>query len=76
VLINRAHSFTDLVLTVDAFEKRLLDAIDGNRTVGEILSLGAGDRGERQALGFFQRLWQYDQIVFDASRSAHRSSAS
>ena len=42
VLINRAHSFTDLVLTVDAFENRLLGAIDGKRTLLEILSL-AGD---------------------------------
>ena len=69
VLINRAHSFTDLVLTVDRFEKRLLDAIDGKRTMGEILSVGAGDRDERRALGFFQRLWQYDHVVFDASRT-------
>jgi SAM-dependent methyltransferase len=69
VLINRAHSFTDLVLTVDAFEKRLLGAIDGKRTVAEILSVGTGDRDEGRALGFFQRLWQYDQVVFDASRT-------
>lgn len=69
VLINRAHSFTDLVLTVDAFEKRLLGAIDGKRTVAEILSVAAGDRDEGRALGFFKRLWQYDQVVFDASRT-------
>jgi hypothetical protein len=24
--------------------------------------------GESRALRFFERLWQYDQIVFDASR--------
>jgi SAM-dependent methyltransferase len=69
VLINRAHSFTDLVLTVDAFENRLLGAIDGKRTLAEILSV-AGDRDDKRALGFFQRLWQYDQVVFDASRTA------
>jgi SAM-dependent methyltransferase len=67
VLINRAHSFTDLVLTVDAFENRLLGLIDGKRTLAEILSVGAGDRDEARSLGFFRRLWQYDQIVFDAS---------
>ncbi len=67
VLINRAHAFTDLVLTVDAFENRLLGAIDGKRTLAEILSV-AGDRDEERSLGFFQRLWQYDQVVFDASR--------
>ena len=37
VLINRAHTFTDLICTVDAFEDRLLGAIDGKRTLAEIL---------------------------------------
>ncbi len=70
VLINRAHSCTDLVLTVDAFEDRLLGAIDGRRTVAEILSAGAGNDAEERGLGFFKRLWYYDQIVFDASAAA------
>jgi SAM-dependent methyltransferase len=70
VLINRAHSFTDLVLTVDAFADRLLGAIDGERTLGEILrSVVTDDVVERRALSFFKRLWEYDQIVFDASRA-------
>ena len=69
VLINRSHTFTDLVLTVDAFEDRLLGAIDGKRTLGEILQFAAQDsEGERRARNFFERLWQYDQVVFDASR--------
>jgi len=68
VLINRAHTFTDLVCTVDAFEDSLLDAIDGDRTLGGILRRVAVDPGdERRALGFFERLWRYDQVVFDAS---------
>lgn len=66
VLINQAHVFTDLVLTVDAFEIRLLGAINGKRTLGEILA-GAADRDAERALNFFKRLWQYDQVVFDAS---------
>jgi SAM-dependent methyltransferase len=65
VLINRAHAFTDLILTVDAFENRLLGAIDGRRTLAEILSVSGGDRDERRAVNFFTRLWQYDQVVFD-----------
>jgi SAM-dependent methyltransferase len=70
VLINRAHPFPDLVLTVDMAEDRLLGAIDGKRTLAEILQLVAVDGGgERRALGFFERLWQYDQVVFDASRA-------
>ena len=71
VLINRSHTFTDLVLTVDPFEDRLLGAIDGNRTLAEILDIAAQDEnGERRALRFFERLWQYDQVVVDASRAA------
>jgi SAM-dependent methyltransferase len=71
VLINRAHTFTDLILTVDAFEEQLLGAIDGNRTLAEIMQFAAqDDAGERRALSFFERLWQYDQVVFDASRAA------
>ncbi len=69
VLINQSHTFTDLILTVDAFEDRLLGAIDGKRTLAEIVrfALPGGD-GEDRALRFFERLWQYDQIVYDASR--------
>jgi SAM-dependent methyltransferase len=71
VLINRSHTFTDLILTVDASEDRLLSAIDGKRTLSEILQFAAqDDDGERRALNFFERLWQYDQVVFDASRAA------
>ena len=70
VLINRSHTFTDLICTVDSFEDRLLGAIDGSRTLGEILRLAfPGGDGESRALRFFERIWQYDQIVFDASRT-------
>ncbi len=70
VLINQSHTFTDLILTVDPFEHRLLVAIDGNRTLAEIMrfALLDGD-GESRALRFFERLWQYDQVVFDASHA-------
>jgi SAM-dependent methyltransferase len=66
VLINPSHTFTDLILTVDAFEDRLLGAIDGRRSLAEIFRRAGSD--ERLALNFFERLWRYDQIVFDASR--------
>ena len=72
VLINRAHTFTDLILTVDAFENRLLGAIDGARTMAEVLSVSGGDRDEKRAVKFFTRLWQYDQVVFDAVTSGPR----
>lgn len=68
VLINRAHTCPDLALPIDAAQERLLGAIDGYRTVEQIVRLGAEESGRQQALEFFKRLWQYDQIVFDASQ--------
>jgi len=66
VLINRAHAFTDLILPLDKNEDRLFGAIDGKRTVAEILQVAGKDIDERQAATFFERLWQYDQVVFYA----------
>jgi 2-polyprenyl-3-methyl-5-hydroxy-6-metoxy-1,4-benzoquinol methylase len=75
VLINPAHRFTDLIFPINSSENRLLGAIDGKRTIAEILDFVAldGNNGRRAAPGFFERLWQYDQIVFDASRPAEFS---
>jgi hypothetical protein len=75
VLINPAHRFTDLIFPINSLENRLLGAIDGKRTLAEIMDLVAvdGSSGRRAAPGFFERLWQYDQIVFDASRPAEYS---
>jgi len=70
VLINRAHPFPDLVLPVDSVGDRLLGAIDGQRTLTAILQrVGRNTVDERQALSFFEQLWQYDQVVFDSSRA-------
>lgn len=69
VLINRAHPFTDIILSINSCEDRLLGAIDGKRTLGEILQGAGKDCDQRAASSFFERLWQYDQIVFDASRT-------
>ncbi|HUN30080.1 MAG TPA: methyltransferase [Alphaproteobacteria bacterium] len=64
VLINRNHRFTDLYLPIDPAQERLLDAVDGRRTIAQI----ADERGGRDlARDFFRRLWQWDQVVFDAS---------
>jgi len=61
VLINRSHTFADLILAVDSFEDRLFGAIDGNRTLSEIMQFAGRDiDGERRALNFFERLWRYD----------------
>jgi SAM-dependent methyltransferase len=65
VLINQSHTYTDLYLPIDAQQKQLFDAIDGERTIGEI----ARKHGDPDAaLALFERLWWYDQVVFDAHR--------
>ena len=42
-----------------------------SETLAEILQFAAQDcDGNCGALRFFERLWQYDQVVFDTSRAA------
>ncbi len=65
VLINRNHTYTDLYLPIDPAQERLLAAVDGRRTIAEI----AGEHGTDGARDFFERLWRWDQVVFDISRS-------
>ena len=69
VLINRAHTYPDLALPIDAAQERIFAAIDGSRSIDEILRSAAGASGDEQAHRFIQHLWEYDQIVFDASSS-------
>jgi SAM-dependent methyltransferase len=72
VLINRTHTFKDLYLPIDANEKKMFDAIDGKRSIAEIVE-SAGPSSEEngkldQARSFFEQLWWQDQVVFDTSR--------
>ena len=69
VLLNRSHPHPDLVLAIGADEKRLYDAINGHRSVADIVARAGGDRLWSNARTLFERLWWYDQVVFDASRS-------
>jgi SAM-dependent methyltransferase len=68
VLINRTHAFKDLVLSIDTAEKMIIERIDGNRSIAEIVeanpSLSARPELARR---FFERLWHWDQLVFDTS---------
>ena len=64
ILINRAHAHTDIHLTVHPSEMRLLEAIDGKRTIREML---ASEAERDAARSFFERLWWHDQVVFDAA---------
>jgi SAM-dependent methyltransferase len=65
VLINRSHTYTDIYLPISAPQKCIFEAIDGRRTITEIVPQPA-QRDAARVL--FEGLWQYDQVVFDTSR--------
>src|SRR5580698_9829675 len=69
VLINQMHTYTDLFLPIESAEKRLFDAIDGTRTVDDIVRATLSSSHRRSSLDmartFFERLWWHDQVVFD-----------
>jgi SAM-dependent methyltransferase len=62
VLINRSHTYTDLYLPITAAQDRLLNAIDGARSIARI-----ADADRERVRAFFEQLWRWDQIVFDIS---------
>jgi hypothetical protein len=68
VIINPNHTYPDLALFIDAAEERLLAAIDGERSVGEILHGTGETTADERSRQFFRRLWEHDLIVFDAKR--------
>jgi DNA-binding LytR/AlgR family response regulator len=58
--------YPDLALFIDVAQERVLKAIDGEHSAGEILQSAAmGDEEGRQLL---KRLWEHDLIVFDAKQ--------
>jgi SAM-dependent methyltransferase len=69
VLLNRSHTYPDLVLVVGAQAKRMVDAIDGSRSIAEIVALVGGHDAWSHARVLFEQLWRYDQAVFDVSPS-------
>ena len=64
--MNGGHSHHDLAVVLDTQDKRLFDRIDGHRSIAEIAD-HAGGAGRSHARTFFEMLWWYDQVVFDAS---------
>jgi SAM-dependent methyltransferase len=71
VLINRSHTFRDLFLPVNSTEKRFFDAIDGKRSIADIVhAVGAvtEETGIADiACSFFEQLWWQDQVVLNKS---------
>ena len=83
VLINQEHTDPDLFLPVDAAELRLVKEIDGRRSIAAIVQRAAALRSltvavqmREQARTLFERLWWYDQVVFDISRTDERGKQS
>ena len=76
VLINRSHTYTDLYLPIDSGEKKLFDAVDNEHSIEEIISKKSAGTDRQPSLetarAFFEKLWLYDQVVFDASRARSR----
>jgi SAM-dependent methyltransferase len=76
VLINQTHSYRDLIMPIDSTEKRLFDAIDGSCSIGGIVERTLPSSQTKSQLDmartFFEKLWWYDQVVFDASRCRAR----
>lgn len=66
VLLNQTHMFDDLFLMINEQEKQMYDAIDGHRSISEIVE--TVKYSSPHARDFFEKLWWYDQVVFDLSR--------
>jgi SAM-dependent methyltransferase len=68
VLISQSHTYRDIYMPIDAAEMRLLDAIDGDRSIGGIVDKALTSPGEASHVdivrAFFERLWWHDQVVF------------
>ena len=67
VLINPTHTYPDLALPITAAQERVFAAIDGKHSVDEIVWATAGEISDEWASRFIKQLWEYDQIVIDAT---------
>jgi SAM-dependent methyltransferase len=68
VLINRAHTHTDIYMSITTLQKKIVDRIDGVRTIREIVDK---DASQADARALVQQLWRHDQVVFDASQAGN-----
>jgi len=63
-------------MPIDSTEKRLFDAIDGNHSIGGIVERTLPSAQTKSQVDVartcFEKLWWYDQVVFDASRCGVR----
>ena len=68
ILISPSHTYRDIYMPIDDAEMRLLDAIDGERSIEAIAGRASSSSDRAPNLGrvraFFERLWWHDQVVF------------
>jgi len=69
VLINQTHTYRDLFLPIDAREEHLFNAVDGSRSLGEIVENSLSGNPDRFEKGrhFFERLWLHDHIAIGSA---------
>ena len=70
-LLNQTHLFNDLFFLIDPLQKRMYAAIDGHRSISEILTQVKDKEAAPAARKIFEQLGWYDQIVFDTSKVHH-----
>ena len=73
VMVNQDHTYPDIFLPVDETQLRLYESIDGERTIADIMAgMPASGNIQQQSeitVSFFEQLWCYDQVIFDASKT-------
>ena len=67
LLVKRAHEFS-ASLPLTWAQHRLFHAINGFRTLGELVTACGTTKGAQRALQFFETLYHHDHIVLDASK--------
>jgi 2-polyprenyl-3-methyl-5-hydroxy-6-metoxy-1,4-benzoquinol methylase len=65
VLINPAHAYSDLALPITTAQARVLAAVNGTRSVDEVLRCAGRPLSDEEGRRFIERLWEHDQIVLD-----------
>jgi SAM-dependent methyltransferase len=77
VLINRTHTYKDLLLPINETEMQIFKAVDGQRMIEEIIERTFSPSVQEvhidQARTLFERLWWHDQVVFDASQQSRNT---
>ena len=71
VLINPAHAYSDLALPITDAQERVFAAIDGMRSVDEVLRCARPPLSNEEGRRFIE-LWEHDQIVLDVVSSPAR----